>query len=228
MPSRPYPSSDGDDIFDVLGNETRRRILEVLAEEPTYLNELSRELNVSQQAILKHLEYLLAKGLIEPFIVSGEGGTPPKKYYRLAESLSVTEDLARDLLGGKFKIAQPSRRAEHSVTFDAGEFEARLRKAKHLPPDEKIKEIRSVVEDLEETMSRVRELYSTLVTIRREALNSGREALHEKSLSATERRLVFRALSMDDAELDEYFNRLLDEHRVRTEKMLALMREIFD
>jgi len=66
-----FMSDSSIDIFDVLSNETRRRILEILAEEPAYLNQLTREIRVSQQAILKHLEYLQERGIIKSFIVRG-------------------------------------------------------------------------------------------------------------------------------------------------------------
>src|SRR5579875_2896322 len=87
------------DIFDVLSNETRRRILEILAEEPAYLNQLTREIRVSQQAILKHLEYLQERGIIKSFIVRGEGGTPPKKHYEIDDSVLLLSEPAKSLLG---------------------------------------------------------------------------------------------------------------------------------
>ena len=49
---------DIDVLLDVLGNDTRRRILQLLADEPRYFIQLSKDLGVSQQAVLKHLEML--------------------------------------------------------------------------------------------------------------------------------------------------------------------------
>ena len=58
---------DIEKVLDILGNETRRRILRYLAEEPRYFIQLSKELGVSQQAVLKHLEILQALNLVESF-----------------------------------------------------------------------------------------------------------------------------------------------------------------
>ena len=40
-----------DVLFEVLGNDTRRRILQLLADEPRYFIQLSKDLGVSQQAV---------------------------------------------------------------------------------------------------------------------------------------------------------------------------------
>ena len=54
-------------LLDLLGNNTRRRILESLTNEPKYFIQLSKEIGVSQQAVLKHLFLLENFGLIESF-----------------------------------------------------------------------------------------------------------------------------------------------------------------
>lgn len=120
-------SSGEPDIFEVLGNETRRKILEILSEEPAYLNELSRELRVSQQAILKHLEYLLNKGLIEPCDVEDAGGTPPKKYYRLSKSLLFFGELAPNMM--EYIVSSPTQaldRTSYRIDIDAQMLRAKL------------------------------------------------------------------------------------------------------
>ena len=62
--------SNGDNIdslLEVLGNDTRRRILQLLADEPRYFIQLSKDLGVSQQAVLKHLELLEKNGFVSSF-----------------------------------------------------------------------------------------------------------------------------------------------------------------
>jgi len=41
-------------LLDVLGNETKRRILRLLVDELRYFNQLSRDLRKSQQTALNH------------------------------------------------------------------------------------------------------------------------------------------------------------------------------
>ena len=81
---------DIEKVLDILGNETRRRILRYLAEEPRYFIQLSKELGVSQQAVLKHLEILHALNLVESFAEKSDLAGPDRKYYRLNRSLILT------------------------------------------------------------------------------------------------------------------------------------------
>ncbi len=52
------------DILPVLENELRRRILSILSLRPSYIFELARFLNTSQQLITKHIRMLEKAGLV--------------------------------------------------------------------------------------------------------------------------------------------------------------------
>lgn len=52
-------------VFAALGDDTRWAILARLGEAPASASALARELPVSRQAIVKHLEVLRAAGLVE-------------------------------------------------------------------------------------------------------------------------------------------------------------------
>ncbi|MEV0288702.1 MULTISPECIES: metalloregulator ArsR/SmtB family transcription factor [unclassified Kribbella] len=53
------------DPFAALGDPTRRRILELLADEPRSVGELAGELPVSRPAVSRHLRLLKEAGLVE-------------------------------------------------------------------------------------------------------------------------------------------------------------------
>ena len=52
-------------VFAALGDDTRWGILARLGEAPASASALARELPISRQAIVKHLELLSASGLVE-------------------------------------------------------------------------------------------------------------------------------------------------------------------
>jgi ArsR family transcriptional regulator len=214
------------DIFDVLGNETRRRILEILAEEPAYLNQLSRELRVSQQAILKHLEYLQKKGLIRPYVVEGEGGTPPKKYYELNRSIMFVGELTRDIMKHKEASAIQESRHRLTVEFDPEATQKRLRETESLEPSQRIKAVRELLTELDQTMEKVSQIYAWLAELKQDALKIGRETLRERLVPAEERRIIYKVLTMDDDELKEYFEQMMDNQREWTERVFKHMREM--
>jgi ArsR family transcriptional regulator len=87
---------ESDIILDILGNDTRRRILSVLAREPMYFNQLAREIDIGQQAILRHLDALEESGLIETYAERSDLGAPNRKYYRLNSSFVLTIALSED------------------------------------------------------------------------------------------------------------------------------------
>ncbi|NOJ26627.1 MAG: transcriptional regulator, partial [Nitrososphaera sp.] len=84
---------DSDTLLDILGNDTRRKILTALSDEPMYFNQLAKELGVGQQAVLRHLQTLEESGLIETYAEKSDLGAPDRKYYRLNDSFILTVSL---------------------------------------------------------------------------------------------------------------------------------------
>jgi len=84
--------NDIDMILSVIENPTRRRILMALVREPHYPLQLSRELGVSQQAIMKNLDILEKSGLVESWKESSGKG-PEKIVYRPTSEFTLTIDL---------------------------------------------------------------------------------------------------------------------------------------
>ena len=54
-----------DELFYLLENPTRRRILQLLSVERLYPLQLSKEIDVTQQAVVKHLRILENHGLVK-------------------------------------------------------------------------------------------------------------------------------------------------------------------
>jgi predicted transcriptional regulator len=85
-----------DVLLDVLGNETRRRILQLLADEPRYFIQLSKDLGVSQQAVLKHLEILERVGFVSSFEGESDFAAPKRKYFQLSRSCMLAIGITND------------------------------------------------------------------------------------------------------------------------------------
>ena len=67
------------ELLDILGNENRRRILQLLSFRPFYFNEMAKRLDVGPKAVIDHLEILEKAGLIECYQDQGR-----RKYFRIA------------------------------------------------------------------------------------------------------------------------------------------------
>jgi ArsR family transcriptional regulator len=86
-------------ILDVIGNSTRRRILAVLSQEPMYFNQLSKEIRIGQQSILRHMKVLEDSGLIASYAERSDLGAPDRKYYKLNSAFSLTVSISEDTFG---------------------------------------------------------------------------------------------------------------------------------
>jgi DNA-binding transcriptional ArsR family regulator len=95
-------------VFSALGDDTRWAILTRLGQAPASASALARELPISRQAIVKHLELLSAAGLVE-----SERAGRELVYRALGGRLS---DVARELerIGRSWdaRLARRKRRAE--------------------------------------------------------------------------------------------------------------------
>lgn len=67
------------ELLDILGNENRRRILQLLSFRPFYFNEMAKRLDVGPKAVIDHLEMLERAGLVECYQDQGR-----RKYFRIA------------------------------------------------------------------------------------------------------------------------------------------------
>jgi ArsR family transcriptional regulator len=72
-----------DEILEVLGNESRRRILSLLSKKPCYVSEISYSLKMAPKAVLEHLDKLEKAGLIKSY----EEGR--RRYYYINRSIRI-------------------------------------------------------------------------------------------------------------------------------------------
>ncbi len=69
------------ELLDILGNENRRRILQLLSFRPFYFNEMAKRLDVGPKAVIDHLEMLERAGLVECYQEQGR-----RKYFRIVQN----------------------------------------------------------------------------------------------------------------------------------------------
>ncbi len=103
-------------LLDVLGNETRRRILLMLTKRPYFVSELSQELGVGQKAVLEHLRILEEAGLIEGRIEKIPRGRP-RKYYSIKKGFRLEVLLTQHAFGTEVyepKVPRETREYRHA------------------------------------------------------------------------------------------------------------------
>jgi ArsR family transcriptional regulator len=103
---------DPDLVLDVIGNSTRRKILTTLSKEPMYFNQLSKQIGIGQQAILRHVRSLEESGLISSYIEKSDLAAPDRRYYKLKSEFSLTVFMSQDAFGIKNSSIIESRYEE--------------------------------------------------------------------------------------------------------------------
>jgi ArsR family transcriptional regulator len=71
-------------LLDILGNENRRKIIQLLANRPCYVSEISGRLGVGPKAIISHLNMLEQSGLIECSVDEQR-----RKYFNIANNVRL-------------------------------------------------------------------------------------------------------------------------------------------
>lgn len=84
-------------LLSVIENPTRRRILEALVREPHYPLQLSRELGLSQQGIMKHLRMLEELDLVRSFLEDSDQGGPSRRRYFPTTGFTMVVDIGPGL-----------------------------------------------------------------------------------------------------------------------------------
>ncbi|MDK2463707.1 MAG: helix-turn-helix domain-containing protein [Candidatus Korarchaeota archaeon] len=101
------------ELMKLLSSETRLRILEILAEEPVYLEELARQMEMTRQAVLKHLEALSQLGIVSPLREQRGPRGPPRTFYMLNRSVHLSVHVGRG--GVLLRTSSPARPERVSI-----------------------------------------------------------------------------------------------------------------
>lgn len=103
------------EILDFLSNSTRRKILELLAEEDLYSFQLSRLLDVSPRIIAKYLAELENIGIVSMVDRVSDKG-PTRKYAKLNQAFSLIIDVGQNTFNVNYfstsEVVQDSSKGE--------------------------------------------------------------------------------------------------------------------
>lgn len=83
-------------LLDILGNENRRRILQLLASRPCYVSEISERLDVAPKAVIAHLGILEKAGLVEHTT-----DRQRRKYFHIADNFHFEVSISPFSFGAK-------------------------------------------------------------------------------------------------------------------------------
>ena len=168
-------------------NPIRRRIIARLSQKPNYQLQLSKELDISQQLVAKHLGSMEDAGLVSTILEDSPRG-PQRKEYLLKKSFSITIDLAPSL----FRARMFSFGAVPGVDVDEqGQMTAKTSEALMFPDEaSKIRPLAQIINEVDKKLNEMEEQRAVLLYLRGLAL---REAARvTTSLGSADRKEVLR------------------------------------
>ena len=176
---------DFDEAIDILENRARRDILRYLVKEPHYPLQLSELLEISQQAVMKHVKILEKAGFIDSQTVPSEKGGPPKKMYKVNQSFSLRLDLGPDLFRAEHRQmpAGGPMRLSNKLPAELDSLIDRLGTRRKLP----MSEATNLLSQLDLVLEKIDDQRDAIIALHQQDMNKASKGVSENSKSYEER-----------------------------------------
>ena len=182
-----------DELFYLLENPTRRRILQLLSVERLYPLQLSREINVTQQAVVKHLRILEQHGLVKSRDEPSSRG-PNRRVYTPSREVSLHIDVGPSTYKQKaetdFDISSLSE--QNRRVLDA------VAESRHMDSKARMDLLSRGSEDLRKSINDVEDERRSLMALVGELNREITSTAHSAECTYEERRLLHHILHNKD------------------------------
>ncbi len=200
-----------DGLLGVLGNHTRRNILSKLTKERHYALQLSKELNISQQLVMKHLKVLEEAGLVQSHMEKSPDG-PPRKLYYPAAHFTIEIYMSPDTFRAEVKdqnerVRSPLPALSDAGARDAGEkiirFGHELERCINTPSSrQRLKRVSELIGNINQEIYKKENQRDMLLKLKSIALRLGREVIGEMASDYTARRVLYYFIEKDTFDVD--------------------------
>ena len=215
---------DFDEALNILENRARRQILKRLAKEPHYPLQLSDLLEISQQAVVKHLKVLEKAEFVDSTKVASQKGGPPKKMYTVNQSFSLRLDLGPNLFRAEHRTMPrggPIRLSQRLPQDLDGVIE-RMGTRRRLP----MVEAMSMLSEMDRTLERIDEQRDAVIALHQQVMQRVAPNIDDSSETYEERQLAHALLNHPRRPLDlDLFSQGLRIQSMQAEAMLDGLRE---
>ncbi|OPY33389.1 MAG: Helix-turn-helix domain protein [Methanomassiliicoccales archaeon PtaU1.Bin124] len=198
-----------DILLSVIENPTRRRILEALVREPHYPMQLSRELGLSQQGIVKHLKVLEEYKLVRSYPVQSDQGGPARRIYVPTTGFTITVDIGPGLFNTEIETREldEDEEEEQGLVHDNGWLK------------ESVVDTREQVAHIDMELVDLTKRRTELIRAKEKALNEGYSRLESEVKDYQVRRVLFEYMQRPDLEAGQ-IAQLLD---LRDEEVVGIL-----
>ena len=195
---------DLDILLSMVENPTRRKILESLVREPHYPLQLSKELGISQQAVMKNLNMLEKNGMVMSYQVSSSIG-PMRTVYEPSSEFTLVIDMRNGMFSAR--MIEPS--AEDEEGFENVKMES-------------LKKTRQSISEIDEKIEELNKERSKLIREREKIIGSAVSDLNGTGCGYAHRNLMYEILNEPDRSMEQ----LSEDLNVRPDVVKDLINDI--
>jgi ArsR family transcriptional regulator len=195
--------TDLDVLLTVIENPTRRRILEALVREPHYPLQLSKELGMSQQAIMKHLKVLEDCRLVRSFPQESDQGGPTRKRYVPTTKFTIIVDFGPGLFSTAF-----IQMAMEAMSGHGFEGVALIEPVELSEIGGKARELRRTVAGLDQELETLQARRAELIEMKEGALEEAGMLVENSIADYQVRRVVYSFVQRPDLSAAEIASQL--------------------
>jgi len=148
------------ELLDILGNENRRRILQLLSFRPFYFNEMAKRLDVGPKAVIDHLVMLERAGLVECYQDQGR-----RKYFRIARKTILEIAVSPHSYGVRAYLSENAPKAEETGSEEGPEDngpapDMKLLRDELILLEERRSELRGLLSEIESREMEIKQIAS--------------------------------------------------------------------
>lgn len=178
------PMDDLDRILSVVENPTRRRILQAIVREPHYPLQLSKELGISQQSVVKNLDVMERNGMVVHYIQSSNVG-PDRILYRPSSEFTILIDLRNGMF--ETHMVSPETKNEDKEKEDT-----------KIEETKEFQETRNRISDIDRQLKELNEVRSQMIGERNRLIRSFLDSIDDKVIDYDHRNLLYEMLNNPD------------------------------
>ena len=195
---------DLDILLSMVENPTRRKILESLVKEPHYPLQLSKELGISQQAVMKNLNMLEKTGMVVSYQVSSSMG-PMRTVYEPSSEFTLVIDMRNGMFSAR--MIEPS--AEDEGGFENVKMES-------------LKKTRQDISEIDKKIEELNKERSKLIREREKVIGTAMATTNDAGCGYAHRSLMYEILNEPDRSMEQ----LSEDLNVRPDVVKDLINDI--
>ena len=177
--------NDMDTILAIVENPTRRRILQAVVREPHYPLQLSKELGISQQAIVKNLNLMEKEGIVVSYRESSDRG-PERIFYRPSSEFTITIDMRNNM----FEVKMIPATSDSSKKQETKELEP-----KKTAEERRLEEVRARISQIDRQIAEFDRRRSALVRERNNLIEEFLQMADLNNMDYEHRELLYDMLN---------------------------------